>query len=246
MQQSRKRHSTPYISPPTGPHTCAPGDESEFPSQEDGRVRCNARLRNEGSIRCRSWALLGSDKCKKHGGQRRTMIIPYAGRYGEVLGKGTLAAAYQKHRQSEDYKSLRDELAMMRAFTEAFMMQLDGLDITQLTPIMCSAVMLMVQEVRALVETMARVDQKISVTLSITDVYGLVQQIFEIVRQYVHEPTVLRKIGEGLQMMELSASELPNARRPVLIHGESESETIADSPISDALSGDRREATAGV
>lgn len=198
-----------YISPPTSPANCDPTDDSEY-VRKDGRRRCIAHPKDLQGDRCRHYAVQGHTTCAAHGGTSPKSISQDS-RYNTALTQGTLAEAYRRHLNNDDFKSVRDELALVRAFTEAAMAKLDGTNLKDLSPAATGIVLAMITEVRELVEASSRIDQKLSISLTVTDMYGIVGQIFDIVRQFVSDPTVLSKIGEGLENLAMGPGGGPSA-----------------------------------
>ena len=177
--------------------------DGEYPitAGSKGAVRCKAKRRDGG--RCRRWAILGAACCRAHGGVMMKARQQKAGKYAQALKSGSLATAYKAHLADENYKDLRDELAVMRSFTQAALLALNGVDLKNLTSKQCVIVMTMVSEVRALVEAVARVDQRINVSLTVTDLHAVVGQIFELIQTHVTDPAVLRAISDGLEALHI-------------------------------------------
>jgi hypothetical protein len=171
--------------------------DQEYHSARGNSTRCTAHLKGNGN-RCKKWAMAGSTVCKKHGGAGFIR-----GKYSSVLKKGTLASAYERHLLNEGYKDLKDELALMRAFTEAAVLHLNGVNLNTLTPAQASVVMTMVGEVRALVEATTRVDQRISLSLTITDLHHVIQQIFAVIKRHIKDVAVLKVIGDELSQLSV-------------------------------------------
>ena len=129
-----------------------------------------------------------------------------AGRYSDALNKGSLAATYNKHLLDPEFKNLQDEIAISRSFVEAALETLNGKNLNDLSPTAQTIVVQMIAEVRASVEAMARVDQKLSVNLTVTDVHAVVEQIFGVIQRHVVDPITLSRIAREIKSLVIDDS----------------------------------------
>lgn len=86
------------------------------------RIRqCAAVTAQSGyQVRCRAAAMRGKEVCRLHGGKAGRKVTTGVGAYDVSRVAGRVAEAYQRHRDDPDYTSLRDTIALLKAYLEQY------------------------------------------------------------------------------------------------------------------------------
>lgn len=216
------------------------------PDTPDARGWFHCQKISDVGTRCRRRVPPGVKYCVQHGGKHRQIAVAQ-GRYGGALKNSTLLEAYTQHLQDPEYRSLRDELAVLRAFTQAAMTTLDGTSFADLSPSAIATVTALISEIRQLLETTARIEQRVNVNLTITDLYGVADKMFDIITRYVQHPATIRRIASEIEGIQLGDGRRLLTAEPVAAGSEGEAEPgagVADAEADAEVVEEGREASA--
>lgn len=181
--------------------------EEEYLNDPRGRKRCTAL--NRAGRRCARFAVMGHDKCRRHGFRLHERRLLAQAKYAQHLGDigSTTQTLFLKFLDDPDLCDLREELALQRVLLAKFL-DLCGRDPNALSrPAASVAITTFNDAIGRLADRVHSMEKRGEGWFSLAQVEYVCDSIVDILARHVKDPNVLSTVATELEACALSEAE---------------------------------------